>query len=107
MKKVMPKKDIFIKQTLKKEDYLELPMDDSFYEKMHDQIMLAVEATEIKTQPKWSKARVFLENKSESYRSGSKKLSKLLVVSMLSSMAVGFIGLSRHIIVEKALTRFL
>ena len=97
MKKLLPKKDFMIKQTLKKEDYIELPMDDSFYEKMHNQIMQSVEKMEIKSEPKWLKARVFLEQKSLRYRSTYKKVVKLAVISLVVSIAVGFLGASRQL----------
>ena len=99
MKKSMPKKDFIIKQTLKKEDYIELPMDDSFFEKMHDQIMQSVENTEIKSQPKWSKARVFLEQSSQRYRSAYKKVAKLAVISLVTAIAIGFVGASHRMYV--------
>ena len=99
MKKAQPKKDFIIKQTLKKEDYLELPMDDSFYEKMHGQIMQAVEKSEMKTEPKWLKTRVFLEQKSQRYRTAYKKAVKLAVVSLVTSIAIGFLGASQRLYV--------
>lgn len=99
MKKGMPKKDFIIKQTLKKEDYLELPMDNFFYEKMHDQIMHAVEKSEMKTEPKWFKTRVFLEQKSQRYRSASRKIAKLAIVSLVTSIAIGFLGVSQRLYV--------
>lgn len=104
MKKAQPKEDFIIKQTLKKEDYLELPMDDSFYEKMHDQIMQAVEKSEIKTEPKWLKTRVFLEQKSQRYRMAYKKVAKLVVVSLVTSIAIGFLGVSQrlYVAIEKS-----
>ena len=99
MKKALPQKDVIIKQTLKKEDYLELPMDDSFYEKMHDQIMQAVEKSEMKTEPKWLKAKVFLEQKSQPYRAVYKKAVKVAVVSLVTAIAVGFLGASQRLYV--------
>ncbi len=59
-----PKKEFLMQQLLKKEDPVELPMDDLFFEKMHNNIMQAVEKTEIKAEPKWTQAKVFLEPKS-------------------------------------------
>ncbi|OFZ30412.1 MAG: hypothetical protein A2622_08365 [Bdellovibrionales bacterium RIFCSPHIGHO2_01_FULL_40_29] len=57
------RKEIFIKEKLKKEDPVELPMDDLFFDQLHDKIMSAVEKTEMRSQTKWSKARVFLERR--------------------------------------------
>ena len=55
------KKEFLIKQRLKKEDPVELPMDDHFFEVMHNKIMQAVDKIEIKPQTKWSKSKIFLE----------------------------------------------
>ena len=70
------KKEFLIKQKLKKEDPVELPMDDSFFEKMHNNIMQAVEKIEIKSQTKWSKSRIFLERKVLNHRASNKKVMK-------------------------------
>ncbi len=59
-----PKKEFLMQQLLRKEDTVELPMDDLFFEKMHDNIMQAVEKIDIKTELKWNQAKVFLEPKS-------------------------------------------
>ncbi len=99
MKKSLPKKDFMIKQTLKKEDYLELPMDESFYDKMHEKIMQSVEKTEIQSQSKWSNAQVFLETSSNRYRSVYKKAVKLVVVTLVTSIAIGFLAVSRQLYV--------
>lgn len=55
------KKEFLIKQRLKKEDPVELPMDDCFFELMHNKIMQAVDKIEMKPQAKWSKSKIFLE----------------------------------------------
>ena len=70
------KKEFLIKQKLKKEDPVELPMDDSFFEKMHNNIMQAVEKKEIKSQTKWSKSKIFLERKELNQQTGNKKTMK-------------------------------
>ena len=59
----MLRKELLIKQRLKKEDPVELPMEDKFFEHLHDKIMQAVNKTEIKSPVKWSKAKIFLERK--------------------------------------------
>ena len=56
------KKEFLIKQKLKKEDPVELHMDDYFFELMHNKIMQAVDKMEIKPS-KWSKSKIFLERK--------------------------------------------
>ncbi len=55
--------EALIKQKLKKEDPVELPMNENFYADMHNNIMLAVEKTEIKQLNRWAKTWVFLEPK--------------------------------------------
>lgn len=57
------RKEVMIKQVIKKEDPVELPMNEQFYKSMHDNIMAAVENIEIKKQPKWSKNWIFLERR--------------------------------------------
>ena len=39
---------------LKTADDIELPMDDAFYDRLHDKIMAKVEDTEIKKLPAWT-----------------------------------------------------
>lgn len=55
--------EALIKQTLKKEDPVELPMNAQFYEDMHNNIMQTVAKTEIKQLNRWAKTWVFLEPK--------------------------------------------
>ena len=61
-------KEHLLKLKLKKEDPVELPMDDQFYEKMHNKIMSAIDATEVKPSSKWNKGRIFLEPKATGSR---------------------------------------
>ena len=90
-----PKKEFFIKQKLKKEDPVELPMDDLFFEQMHNKIMQAVEKTEIKTPTKWAKSKIFLEQKALSYQPLFKKAVKVAVVGLVTSISVGLLGVSQ------------
>lgn len=55
--------EALIKQKLKKEDPIELPMNENFYEELHNSIMQSVERTEIKQLNRWAKTWVFLEPK--------------------------------------------
>lgn len=53
--------DILLKQTLKKEDRIRIPEDESFYENMNNKIMMAIESSEVSPSNKWEKPWVFLE----------------------------------------------
>jgi len=71
--------DQSIKNKLKEEDPVQLPMNDLFFEKMHDQIMARVEKTEIKPLSRWAKTWVFLEKKVHYYQP-SNNIKSLKVV---------------------------
>ncbi|MBC7457147.1 MAG: hypothetical protein H7235_02630, partial [Bdellovibrionaceae bacterium] len=47
--------------TLKKEDRIRIPTDESFYEAMNKKIMIAIEHAEVTPKNKWEKPWVFLE----------------------------------------------
>lgn len=58
--------DTLLKETLKKADRVRLPTETEFYEKMQNNIMMAIHQTEIGVRGgdqniKWSKSWVFLE----------------------------------------------
>ncbi len=88
------RKEALIELKLKKEDQYELPMDDLFFNQMHDQIMQAVEKTEIKSQTKWTKTWIFLETQSRPFRPASQKILKTAFMLFVASFAVGLGGLS-------------
>ena len=85
------RKETLIALKLKKEDPIELPMDEMFFEKMHKQIMQAIEKTEIKPQTKWSKTKVFLEAKGRRHLPDSRKVLKttFAVMAMALTLARG------------------
>lgn len=77
-----------LKQQLIKEDPIELPMDDMFFDKLHDKIMADVEKTEIKPAAnKWTQPWVFLERKVRYYRPSNNNRTLHLV-------KFGFLGFS-------------
>lgn len=77
-----------LKEQLKREDPIELPMDDMFFDKLHDKIMADVAKTEIKpAKSKWAKPWVFLERQARYYRP-SNNARTLHVVKM------GLVGIS-------------
>lgn len=55
--------DSLLVQKLKKEDQLDIPQEDEFFNLLHDKIMQSVEKTEIKPLSRWAKTWVFLETK--------------------------------------------
>ena len=82
---------------IKKEDPVELPMDELFFDKLHDKIMAEVEKTEIKPTNRWSKAWVFLESKARYYRPAN-NAKTLHVVKM------GVVGVSLTLGLSLAMT---
>ena len=53
--------DMLLKQTLKKEDRVQIPTDEKFYEAMTNKIMMSIETAEVTPENKWEKPWVFLE----------------------------------------------
>lgn len=90
MKKTDAMKDILILKKLKAEDPVELPMDEQFYDQLHNKIMLSVEKTEIKKMSKLAKTWVFLERKTQSPRARIKKAAKpgLAVLMMILALSL-------------------
>ncbi|WP_409478088.1 hypothetical protein [Pseudobdellovibrio sp. HCB154] len=77
-----------LREQLKREDPIELPMDEMFFDKLHDKIMADVAKTEIKpATSKWAKPWVFLEQQVRYYRP-SNNVRTLHVVKM------GVVGIS-------------
>lgn len=77
---------------MRKEDSIELPMDDAFFEQMHNKIMLSVAKTEVKPLSKWAKTWVFLEKKTHKPRMAVKKTAKLSIVVTFISLGAGLFG---------------
>ena len=49
--------DSELKRVLKRNDEVEPPMDDAFYERLHDKVMRAIDQTEIERPSVWQKPR--------------------------------------------------
>lgn len=81
MRKTESMKDIILLKKLKAEDPIELPMDDAFFDNLHDKIMSSVEKTEIKPVSKWQKSWIFLEKKTVEPRDKVKKAAKVGVTA--------------------------
>ena len=86
-----------IKKKLKQEDLVELPMDEKFFESMHDKIMASIEKTEVKPLSRWAKTWVFLETKAKPHRAMARKVIKTGFVGLTLSMALGLAGLSAKV----------
>ncbi len=77
-----------LREQLRREDPIELPMDDMFFDKLHDKIMADVAKTEIKpAASRLSKSWEFLERQAHYYRP-SNNVRTLHVVKM------GLVGVS-------------
>lgn len=77
-----------LREQLRREDPIELPMDDMFFDKLHDKIMADVAKTEIKpASSRLSKSWEFLERQAHYYRP-SNNVRTLHVVKM------GLVGVS-------------
>lgn len=93
--------DSLLTQQLKKMDSVELPMDENFFDQMHDQIMQAVEKTEIKQLNRWAKTWVFLETRAKYYQHAGIKATKALFVLAVVSLSYG-LGATSVAMFEKA-----
>lgn len=80
---------------LKKEDPVELPMDEDFFNKMHDQIMAQVESSQIKPTDRWAKAREFLESRLRYYRpSNHRQTARIIKASFVGLCLTLGLGLT-------------
>lgn len=86
-----------IEKKLKQKDLIELPMDEKFFEQMHDKIMASVEKTEVKPLSRWAKTWVFLETKAKPHRAMARKVIKTGFVGVTLGMALGLAGLSAKV----------
>lgn len=91
MKKTDAMKEMILVKKLKTEDPVELPMDDIFFDKLHDKIMLSVEKTEVKKLNKFSKTWVFLERKTQAHRAKVRKAAKIGVSAVLIAAGVSLL----------------
>lgn len=94
MKKTDSMKEMLLVKKMRAEDPIELPMDDLFFDKMHDKIMASVEKAEIKAVSKWSKTWVFLERSTSAQRSKLKKAVKLSITAFSLLLGVSLLNAS-------------
>lgn len=90
-------KDALLIKKIKAEDLVELPMDEKFFEDMHDKIMQAVEKVEMKPPSKWDKTWVFLERHSIGQKALAKKIIKTSVIGITMGVGLFMLGLSANI----------
>ena len=88
MKKTDSMKEMILVRKLKAEDRIELPMDETFFDNLHNKIMLSVEKADIKPLSKWTKTWVFLERKAVVPRAKIKKVIKLGLAATTLTMAI-------------------
>jgi hypothetical protein len=62
----------------------ELPMDDAFYEKLHDRIMAAVEKTEIEAVSPWAKPRRMIRGHWKAWLVSGSSLMMAFIATVLS-----------------------
>ncbi len=85
---------LVLEKKLKFEDQLELPMDEKFFDQLHDKIMSSVEKIDSKPLSRWAKTWVFLETKAKPHRVFAKKVIKTSFVGLTFTLALGLAGIS-------------
>lgn len=101
MKKTDSMKELLLVNKLKAEDPFEYPMDDQFFDNLHNKIMLSVEKTEMKPVNKWEKTWVFLEQKTVNHRARLKKAVKLSITATTLTIGVGILSYGVDYSIEK------
>ena len=94
MKKSDSMKEMLLVKKMKAEDSIELPMDDVFFDQLHDKIMAAVDKTEVKSVTKWQKTWVFLDNKTKNHRYKARKAVKLSIAAVTMGLMVSVLSTS-------------
>jgi hypothetical protein len=93
MKKTNSMKEVLLVRKMKMEDPVELPMDDIFFDQLHDKIMCAVEKTEMKKITRWDKTRVFLDHKT-AWRAKARKAVKVSLAAVTMTIGLNLLNLS-------------
>lgn len=94
MKKTDSMKEAMLVNKLKAEDAVELPMDEQFFDNLHNKIMLSVAKTEIKPVKKWEKTWIFLEKTTLNPRAKLKKAVKLAITATSITFGAGILNYS-------------
>ena len=93
MKKTNSMKEVLLIRKMKADDPVELPMDDMFFDNLHDKIMCAVEKTEVKRVSKWEKTWVFLDQKT-AWRAKARKAVKVSIAAVTMTIGISMLSLS-------------
>ena len=94
MKKTNSMKEVLLIRKMKTEDPVELPMDDLFFDQLHDKIMIGVEKTEIKKVSKRGKAWIFLESKTAKHRANARKAVKVSLAAVTVTVGLSLMNIS-------------
>ncbi len=97
MKKIDSMKETLLIKKMKADDSVELPMDDLFFDQLHDKIMSAVEKTEVKPVNKWQKTWVFLEQKTKHHRHKARRAVKMSIAAVTMSLSISLLSTSLNI----------
>ena len=76
-----------LKRILKKNDEVELPMDEAFYERLHDKIMRAIDQAEIEVPSIWQKPRRKLLDHWKSWVVSGGSIIMILIASLQAPIA--------------------
>lgn len=95
-------KEVLLVKKMKAEDQIELPMDEMFFDNLHNKIMMSVEKTEIKPVSKWTKTWVFLEQKTQTHRAKAKKAVKLSITAATLTIGVSLLNFSLNLTKQMA-----
>lgn len=94
MKKTNSMKEVLLIKKMKTEDPVELPMDDLFFDQLHNKIMCAVEKTEMKKASKWDKAWIFLDSKTVRHRTKARKAVKVSIAAVTMTIGLSLMNVS-------------
>lgn len=83
-----------LKKKLRQEDPVELPMDEKFYDNLHDKIMSSIQKTEVKPLGRIAKTWIFLETKAKPHRALARKVIKAGFIGATLTVALGLAGMS-------------
>jgi hypothetical protein len=92
MKKTEAMKEMIIVRKLKAEDAIELPMDEMFFDDLHNKIMMSVEKTEVKPVSKLAKTWIFLESQTHKQAAKLKKATKYGVTALTLALGVSLVN---------------
>lgn len=86
MMPIDPQSNMQLKRVLRKNDEVELPMDEVFFDRLHDKIMLAIEDVEIESASVWQKPRRKLIRHWRSWLVSGGSVIMILIASMQTPM---------------------